>query len=108
MAYQNVGGSIEATNILLSRGREERWHLVFVAEAWEGRKGERTSEAGYRSYSAPHSKIVLYVREDIRSQELGTIVTNQHWIAVNEIVTGQSKPPESVAGGDPWVRRGEL
>ena len=34
VAYQNVGRGIEATNILLDRGRQENWDLVFVAEAW--------------------------------------------------------------------------
>ena len=33
VAYQNVGGSIEATNILLTRGKEAGWDYVFVAEA---------------------------------------------------------------------------
>lgn len=39
VAYQNVVGSIEATNILLDMGRQKKWDLVFVAEAWEGRRG---------------------------------------------------------------------
>ena len=43
VVYQNVGRSIEATNILLARGREEKWDLVFAAESWEGRRGERTT-----------------------------------------------------------------
>lgn len=43
VAYQNVGRSIKATNILLARGREENWDLVFVAEAWEGKRNERTT-----------------------------------------------------------------
>lgn len=25
VAYQNVGGSIEATNLVLARGRQEKW-----------------------------------------------------------------------------------
>ena len=43
VAYQNMGRGIETTNILLDRGRQENWDLVFVAEAWEGKKGERTT-----------------------------------------------------------------
>lgn len=35
VAYQNVGGGdIEATNILLARGRQEKWDLVLVS-SWE-------------------------------------------------------------------------
>ena len=50
-AYQNVGKGIETTNVLLNRGREEEWDFVFVAEAWEGKNGERTTHQGYRTFS---------------------------------------------------------
>ena len=44
LAYQNVGRGIKTTNILLARGREEEWDFVFVAEVWEGKNGERTTQ----------------------------------------------------------------
>ena len=43
ISYQNIGRSIDSTNILLEKGRQEKRDLVFVAEAWEGKKGERTT-----------------------------------------------------------------
>ena len=64
-AYQNVGGGIEATNILLARGRQMNWDFVFVAEAWEGRKGERTVQQGYRAYSQEGSRLVLYIQGEV-------------------------------------------
>ena len=60
-AYQNVGGGIEATNILLARGKQKGWDLVFVEEAWEGRKGERTNQQGYKAFCQKRSKLVLYI-----------------------------------------------
>ena len=88
VAYQNVGRSIEATNILLARRREEKWDLVFAAKAWEGRRGERTMQNGYRSYSKPGSKIVLYVREEVNLRTLGPINTGTDWISVSDLITG--------------------
>ena len=64
-AYQNVGGGIEATNILLARGRQMNWDFVFVAEAWEGRKGERTIQQGYRAFCQEGSRLVLYIQEEV-------------------------------------------
>ena len=75
MAYQNVGGSIETTNILLEKGRQERWDYVFVAEAWEGRRGERTMQQGYRVYSSRGSKIALYIRDSEGVELTNTSVT---------------------------------
>ena len=81
-SYQNIGSSIETTNILLEKAREEKRDLVFVAEAWEGKKGERTTQVGYRIFSKPGSQLVLYIREEADLTALGNV---------------QSKPPESVA-----------
>lgn len=50
MAYQNVGGSIEATNIVLNTGRQKRWDFVFVAEAWEGERRQRTTQQEYKAF----------------------------------------------------------
>ena len=55
VSYQNVGRSIDTTNILLEKARQEKRDLVFVAEAWEGKKGERTIQAGYRIFCKPGS-----------------------------------------------------
>ena len=88
VAYQNVGGGIEATNILLERGREEKWDLVFAAEAWEGKKGERTTQQGYRNFYVAGGRIVLYVREEVDLHRLGRIETNQNWIKVGDLITG--------------------
>ena len=89
VAYQNVGRGIETTNILLDRGRQENWDLVFVAEAWEGKKGERTIQQGYRMFGQEGSNITLYIREEVDLHQTGVrIETSQNWIAVREIVTG--------------------
>lgn len=71
-AYQNVGGGIEATNILLARGRQEKWDLVFVAEAWEGRIGERTTQ--HKMFGESGSKLILYVREDVTLQDIRIVL----------------------------------
>ena len=60
-SYQNVGRSIETTNILLEKARQEKRNLVFVAEAWEGKKGARTIQVGYKIFSKPGSQLVLYI-----------------------------------------------
>lgn len=88
VVYQNVGRSIEATNILLAREREEKWDLVFVAEAWEGRSGERMTQNGYRSFSKPGSKVVLYIWEEVNLRTLGPINISTDWISVNNLITG--------------------
>ena len=89
VAYQNVGRGIEATNILLDRGRQENWDLVFVAEAWQGRKGERTIQQGYRIFYQEGSSISLYVREEVDLHQLGAkIETSQNWIKLGDIITG--------------------
>ena len=56
VAYQNVGGSIETTNTVLDTGRQKRWDIIFITEAWERRNGERrngerTQQRGYRIHS---------------------------------------------------------
>ena len=88
VAYQNVGGGIEATNILLARGRQESWDFVFTAEAWEGRKGERTTQQGYRAFDQKGSRLVLYIREEVDLQRLGKIETSQYWIQIGDTITG--------------------
>ena len=88
ICYQNVGRSIETTNILLEKAREEKRDLVFVAEAWEGKKGERTTQTGYRIFSNPGSQLVLYIKEDADLTALGSIHINDTWIAVGSLVTG--------------------
>ena len=93
-AYQNVGGGIEATNILLARGRQENWDFVFVAEAWEGKKGERTTQQGYRAFSQRGSRLALYVREEVDLHRLGGIETSQDWIRVGNLITGRCHLPE--------------
>ena len=82
-----MGGSIKATNILLERGRQAGWDYVFVAEAWEGKKGERTRQQGYRTFSRKGSKIALYVREEV--ELAGTKVeVNEDWISIGNVITG--------------------
>ena len=99
MAYQNVGRGIETTNILLARGREEKWDFVFVAEAWEGRKGERTSQQGYRLFSKPGSPLSLYIREEVHLTALGsTIEVNDKWIVAGDIITGVYISPKTRIG----------
>ena len=87
-AYQNVGGGIEATNILLARGRQEKWDFVFTAEAWEGKKGERTTQQGYKIFCQKGSRLVLYTQEEVDLQQLGRIETSQDWIQVGDVITG--------------------
>ena len=88
VAYQNVGRGIETTNVLLDRGRQEKWDLVFVAEAWQGRKGERTTQQGYRIFYQEESSISLYIWEEVDLHQLGRIESSQNWIMVGDIVTG--------------------
>ena len=96
VAYQNVGGGIEATNILLACGRQAEWDFIFVAEAWEGKKGERTTQQGYRIYCEIGSKITLYVREEVDMATLGLKVdTNENWIAAGDLVTGVYLSPST-------------
>ena len=99
VAYQNMGRGIEATNILLDRGRQENWDLVFVAEAWEGKKGERTTQQGYRMFCQEGSSITLYIQEEVDLHQTGArIETSQNWIAVGEIVTGVYLSPSLRVG----------
>ena len=88
ICYQNVGRSIETTNILLEKAREEKRDLVFVAEAWEGKKGERMTQTGYRIFSNPGSQLVLYIKEDADLTVLGNIYVNDTWISAGSLVTG--------------------
>ena len=87
VAYQNVGNSIEATNVLLERGRQAGWDYIFMADAWEGKKGERTRQQGYRTFSQRGSKIALYVREEV--ELAGTKVeVNESWISIGNEIMG--------------------
>ena len=94
VAYQNVGRGIETTNILLERGRQQKWDFVFVAEAWEGKKGERTTQQGYRTFSRQGSKIALYVREEVILKGLQVDV-GEDWIAVGDWVAGVYLSPNT-------------
>ena len=89
VAYQNIGRGIEATNILLDRGRQESWDLVFVAEAWQRKRGERTTQLGYRIFYQEGRNISLYIWEEVDLHRLGAKVeASQNWIMVGNIVTG--------------------
>lgn len=81
------GGRIEATSILLARGRQEKWDFVFVAEAWEGKNKERTTQQGYRVFCEAGSRLILYVPEEVDLHRLGARVeTSEKWIAVGDLV----------------------
>ena len=88
LSYQNIGRSIEATNILLEKGRQEKRDLVFVAEAWEGKKGKRTTQTGYRIFSKPGSQLVLYISEEADLAALGNVQVSHTWISVGNLITG--------------------
>jgi len=98
VAYQNVGRGIEATNILLDRGREEGWDFIFVGEAWEGKKGERTTQQGYRVYSQQGSKVALYIQEEVNTNQLGKIETSHEWIAIGDVIAGIYLSPNTNMG----------
>ena len=59
-----------------------------MTEAWEGRKGERTTQAGYKVYSKPNSQLVLYVREKVDLVALGKVQIGDMSILVGSLVTG--------------------
>ena len=88
VSYQNVGRSIETTNILLEKARQEKRDLVFVAEALEGKKGERTIQAGYRIFSKPGLQLVLYISEEADLTALGHVQVSHTWISVGNLITG--------------------
>ena len=88
VSYQNIGRGIETTNILLERGRGEKTDFIFLAEAWEGRKGERTTQAGYRIFAKLGSQLVLYIKEEVDITALGNIQLNDKWISIGNLVTG--------------------
>ena len=59
--HRTVLSQQKATNILLETARRERWDFVFVAEAWGGMRGERTTQQGYRAFFKKGSKRISFV-----------------------------------------------
>ena len=84
-----MGQGIKTTNLLLARGIEKEWDLIFAAEAWEGKHGERNTQQGYRAFYHPGSKLTLYMRDKADLHQLGAkIEVNEDWIAVGDLVIG--------------------
>ena len=73
---------------MLEKGRQEKKDFIFVAEAWEGKKGERTTQQGYRTFSKPGSQLVLYIRDGVDLTALNNIKVDDNRIMVGNLVTG--------------------
>ena len=85
-----------ATNWGMNKEQEDRVSLA-------AHKGEEWLANGDHSVTAGDKKDMDDILAKVFASKVAKLVSSQP----EPVIVGQSKPPESVARGDPWVRRGE-